>query len=84
MPRSAAAALYAIDDRATWPGVVYAGVVRPAERAVAVTVAGVGLLAFGTPLRDLWAHTGAPWWTPFAVWALGIVAIALTSRRGSP
>ena len=47
---------------------------------MAVTVAGVGLLAFGSPLRVLWADPHAPWWTPFAVWALGIAAIFLAGR----
>jgi hypothetical protein len=62
----------------------YAPVVKVAERAVAVSVAGAGLLVFGSPLRVLWARPEAPWWTPFALWALGIAAIYLGTRRGGP
>ena len=49
---------------------------------MAVTIAGAGLLAFGSPLRALWVAPGAPWWLAFALWASGIVAIFVSARRG--
>ncbi len=54
---------------------------RATERAVAVIVAGAGLLVFGSPVRELWAQADAPWWMAFVLWGLGIVAIYATSRR---
>jgi len=54
--------------------------VRVSERAG--IIAAIGFLVFGTPLRALWSHAAAPWWTPFALWALLIAAIAINVRRG--
>lgn len=45
-------------------------------------IAAAVLLLFGTPLRALWAQPAAPWWTPYALWALIIAAIAINARRG--
>jgi hypothetical protein len=59
------------------------GFVRLSERAAAGIIAAVVLLLFGTPLRGLWAQLEAPWWTPFALWALIIAAIAVNARRGA-
>jgi len=56
------------------------GPVRVSERAG--IIAAIGFLVFGTPLRALWSHAAAPWWTPFALWALLIAAIAINVRRG--
>ena len=56
---------------------------RLSERAAAGFIGAFGLLLFGTPLRGLWAQPEAPWWTPFALWALLIAAIAVNARRGS-
>lgn len=44
-----------------------------------VLVAAVVLLV--SPLRALWAHLGAPWWAPFAVWALLIAAGGVAVER---
>jgi hypothetical protein len=52
-----------------------------AAGAVALVVAGATLLAFGTPLRALWADAARPWWTVYALWAAAIVVLALLARR---
>ena len=49
-------------------------------RALALVVAAVTLVAFGTPMRALWADPRRPWWTVYAIWALAIVALFWLAR----
>jgi len=49
-------------------------------RPIALVVAGATLLAFGTPLRALWADAERPWWMVYALWAAAIVALAAMAR----
>ncbi|WP_018718805.1 hypothetical protein [Arhodomonas aquaeolei] len=39
------------------------------------------LLAFASPASDWWSALAPPWYAPFALWALVIVAIRLGARR---
>jgi hypothetical protein len=49
---------------------------RPAtSRTLASCLAAFLLLVFGTPLRVLWAHPGAPWWLVYTPWALAVVGL---------
>ena len=41
---------------------------------------GVALLLLATPLRQLWAVEGRPWFTPFLVW-LAIIALGAWAGR---
>ena len=50
---------------------------KSSARAVALVVGGATLLAFGTPLRALWADSGRPWWTVYAIWGAAIAALAI-------
>jgi hypothetical protein len=44
----------------------------------------LGLLAFVSPLRAWWASGYAPWFTPYALWALIIALVAWSQgSRGS-
>ncbi len=45
---------------------------RGDRRAAAVLVLAFAMLAT-TAGRKLWAGSGAPWWTPFALWVLLIL-----------
>jgi hypothetical protein len=49
-------------------------------RAIALVVAGATLVAFGTPMRALWADAARPWWTVYALWAAAIAVIAVLAR----
>lgn len=51
-----------------------------ARSALRVLAAGLLLLGFATPARVLWEAPHAPWWTPFALWALAILALYLAGR----
>jgi hypothetical protein len=55
---------------------------KGSSRALGLVIAGATLLAFGTPLRALWADAARPWWTVYALWAVAIVALALCAARG--
>ena len=48
--------------------------------ATPLLIAGMLLLAFGTPLRVLWADPSAPWWVAFVVWGSAIIALYCTER----
>ena len=43
----------------------------------------LGLFLFASPLTEVWANAGAPWYTPYLLWSGFIAAIALVQRRGS-
>lgn len=49
-------------------------------RVLAWLLCAVLLLAFGTPLRALWAQSGAPWWSAYAIWMLAILGLYLLER----
>ena len=42
---------------------------KGSSRALGLVIAGATLLAFGTPVRALWAVAARPWWTEYALWA---------------
>jgi hypothetical protein len=54
---------------------------KGSARALALVIAGATLLAFGTPLRALWADAARPWWTVYALWAAAIVALGWLAAR---
>jgi hypothetical protein len=54
---------------------------KGSARAVALVIAGAILLAFGTPLRALWADADRPWWLVYALWAAAIAALATLAAR---
>jgi hypothetical protein len=54
---------------------------KGSARALALVIAGATLLAFGTPLRALWADAARPWWTVYALWAAAIVALMWLAAR---
>lgn len=41
------------------------------------------LLVFASPASDWWSSLLPPWYTPFALWAVVIAAIALSTRRAA-
>jgi hypothetical protein len=45
-----------------------------------VLAAGLLLLGFATPVRVLWEGPDAPWWAPFALWGLAILALYFAAR----
>ena len=51
-------------------------------RVLAWLLCALLLLAFGTPLRALWAQAGAPWWSAYALWALAIAGLYVLERTG--
>jgi hypothetical protein len=48
--------------------------------ALRVLAAGLLLLGFATPARVLWESPDAPWWSPFALWAIAILALFVAGR----
>ena len=54
---------------------------KGSARALALVIAGATLLAFGTPLRALWADAARPWWTVYALWAAAILALVWLAAR---
>jgi hypothetical protein len=56
---------------------------RSRDRAPAAQIAlaafALGVLVLVSPLRLAWAHAGAPWWSPFAAWAVLIALSALVA-----
>ncbi len=50
-------------------------------RALTLLLLAFAIALLATPLRTVWAHPGAPWWTPFAVWSLLILLALLIARR---
>ena len=54
---------------------------KGSARALALVIAGATLLAFGTPLRALWADAARPWWTVYALWATAIVGLGWLAAR---
>ena len=54
---------------------------KGSARALALVIAGATLLAFGTPLRALWADAARPWWTVYALWAAAIAALMWLAAR---
>lgn len=38
--------------------------------AKALFALAIALALTASPLRDYWASSRSPWWTPFAVWAV--------------
>lgn len=43
----------------------------------------VAVAFVATPLRVLWAQDGAPWWSPYAVWAALVAAAGWLAWRWS-
>jgi membrane protein implicated in regulation of membrane protease activity len=54
---------------------------KGSARALALVIAGATLLAFGTPLRALWADAARPWWTVYALWAAAVAALVWLGAR---
>lgn len=50
-------------------------------RALSLLSCALLLLAFGTPLRALWAQPGTPWWTAYAIWAAVIAGLYVLERK---
>jgi hypothetical protein len=51
--------------------------------ALRVLAAGLLVLGFATPARVLWEGPGVPWWTPFGLWVLAILALFVAGRTNS-